>query len=574
VPALWKQNQARSRRELTAAQLERAGLTRGPNREIGSSWSATTRTMRSAASAAQVVATAPLTPPARLGVLALTRAGFGLRPGELDAFEALAGDDDARLAAWVDQQLDPASIDDTECDNRIAAAGYTTLGKSLAQLWADHVVADVEWYERIRPIDETTLATFLRAVYSQRQLVQVLADFWHNHFNVYGWDSYAAPTWAFWDRDVIRAHLLGNFRQMLEAVAKGAPMLFYLDNWQSSVDGPNENYPREFLELHTIGSEHYYGVIPANQVPLDSEGRPAGFVDEDVFAVTRCLTGWSVAGNPWWDPSSGDGSFLFRSTWHDTSAKTVLGVPIPAGQGIEDGYAVMDIVAAHPATGRHIAWKLCKRLIGDQPPQSVVNAAAAVFAEQKDAPDQLAQVVRTILLSDEFKTTWGAKVKRPFELVVGALRAGGAEISFSQAAPETGSFLWLYYNTGQELFSWPAPNGYPDANGAWLSSGPLVKSWRLVNWLADLTDDTEAYLMDVYAQTPVDVRSANAIADFWIDRVFGRPLDPTARQEIVEFMAQGHNPDFDLPVDTDDDTKTRLQAMLGLLFMSPEFLWR
>lgn len=575
MPTLWKQGQAAPRRELPPGLLERAGLLRAPNTAVPRRLSSERLAMRNAASLApDPGVSAPLTPPDRLAVIAYTRAALGPRPGDLEAFEALGGNDDACLEAWVDQQLDPASIVDTVCDARLAAAGFTTLGKSLQQLWIDHVQADPEWYERIRPIEETTLAAFIRGVYSRRQLVEVLADFWHNHFNVYGWDFYAAPTWVFWDRDVIRAHQLGNFRQMIEAVAQGTPMLFYLDNWQSSADGPNENFGREFLELHTLGAEHYYGAIPASQVPLDGEGRPAGFVDEDVFAVTKCLTGWSLDGEPWWDPSGGDGTFLFRSAWHDTTAKTVLGVALPAGRGIEDGMDVFDIVASHPATGRHIASKLCRRLIGDFPPQSIVNAAAAVFTAQVDAPDQLAQVVRTILVSDEFKSTWGAKVKRPFERVVSALRAGGATLSFAPEASETGSFDWLYYNTGQELFGWPAPNGYPDASAAWLSSGPLVKTWRLVNWLVDLTDDAEAYYLDAVAQTPPDVRSASALVDYWSDRVFGRALGEAERLEIVEFMAQGHNPDFDLPLDTDEDTRTRLQAMLGLLFMTPEFQWR
>jgi len=203
-----------------------------------------------------------------------------------------------------------------------------------------------------------------------------------------------------------------------------------------------------------------------------------------------------------------------------------------------------------------------------------VSAAAGVLAGRAAAPDQLAWVVRTSLVSAECRRRWGAKVRRRFARVVSALRAGGGTLSFAPEAWETGSFDWLYYNTGQELFGWPAPIGYPDASAAWLSSGLVVKTWRLVNWLAGLTDDTDAYFIDAVALTPPDVRSANALVDYWSDRIFGRALGEAERLEMVEFMAQGHNPEFDLPLDTDEDTRTRLQALLGLLFMTPEFQWR
>jgi hypothetical protein len=510
-----------------------------------------------------------------VGVIALNRAAFGLRPGDLQAFNALGASDDDRLQTFVDQQLDPDTIPDTEAEDRIAASGFTTLDKSLQQLWADHYVADPPWQDRIRPAVETHLATFIRAVYSQRQLVQVLADFWHNHFNVYGWDSYAAPVWPSYDRDVIRPHLLGNFRQMLEAVAKSTPMLLYLDNWLSSLDGPNENYARELLELHTLGAENYYGAVPRSQVPVDGQGVAVGFVDEDVFSVTRCLTGWSLTGNPWWDLSSGDGSYFYRNDWHDQTAKNVLGIQLPASQPPEkDGQDLFDILAAHPGTGRHIARKLCRRLIGDFPPDSVVNAAAAVFTAQSGAQDQLAQVVRTILLSDEFRGSWGQKVKRPFEIAVSSLRAAGADFPFIEGNSNTETFEWLYYNTGQYLFSWHPPNGYPDMAEAWVSTSPRVMCWRLCNWLVDVDDGAGNYLLDTLAQTPPDIRSANGLADFWIDRVFGHSVSDADRQELVDFMAQGHNAYFDLPLDSDPDTRERLQAMVGLIIMSPEFLWR
>ena len=510
-----------------------------------------------------------------LAVIALNRLAFGPWPGDLEAFASLGPDDAARLEAYLDEQLTPAAIDDGVADSRLAASGYGTLNKTLSQLWQDHVVADPPWNVRIQPATETTLASFLRAVYSKRQLLEVMVDFWHNHFSIYGWEFYEAPTWVHYDRDVIRPNALGNFRVMLEAVARSTPMLFYLDNWRSSADGPNENYARELLELHTLGDEHYFGAVPRNQVPTDAGGLQEGFCDEDVFAVTRCLTGWSIDGSPWWDPRSGSGAYAYRSEWHDDSAKNVLGVDLPAGQPDEKDFLdVLDLLAEHPGTARFVCRKIARRLIGDFPPESVVDSAAQVFVAHRSAADQIARVVREIATSDAFRSTWGEKVKRPFDIVVSALRAGAADFPFSEDDPDTGTFDWLFYNTGHYPFSWHAPNGYPDFREAWVSTGPRVLSWKLTNWLIDVEDDTGTYRLDTLAETPLATRSANALADYWIDRILGRPMSGGARQEVVDFMAQGRNPDLDLPLDSDPALQDRLQAMVGLIFLSPDFLWR
>jgi len=514
------------------------------------------------------------------GVVALNRMGFGPRPGDLAAFDALGATDAARLSAYVTQQLDPDSLADPELDSRLAEASFESLYLSsdpnvyLATLW--------DWYindnapsgntSSAVPRDELTRATFLRAMYSNKQLVEVLADFWHDHFNVHiDHSSFVRATFPHLDM-VIRLHMLGNFRDLLEAVARSTSMLYYLDNYTSSNAGPNENFCRELFELHTLGSENYFGTIAQNEVPVDGGGVPLGYVDADVFEATRCFTGWSFShGN---DGDGDTGLFYYRPTWHDRFQKTVLGVFIPQDQpDLKDGNDVLDALASHPGTGRHIARKLCRRLIADVPPQSVVDAAAAVFTAQWQAPDQLRQVVETILLAPEFLGTWGEKVKRPFEIAASALRAGGADFTLKTDDGDTNSFLWRFDDTGQELFSWPAPNGFPDVREAWMRMTPRVMSWRLCNWLIEFTDDADAFYLDVLAQTPGSVRSANELADFWIDRILGRPMAPEDRDEIVQFMAQGINPDFDLNFN-DDDTRDRLRAMVGLIFMSPDFLWR
>jgi uncharacterized protein (DUF1800 family) len=507
----------------------------------------------------------PTPPPA--AVIALNRLGFGPRAGDISAFNALGGNDPQRLQVWVDQQLNPGSINDAACDARISAAGYTTLNKSLAQLWQDHVASSPPWSVRLQPYYEVERATILRAVWSKRQLLEVLADFWHNHFNVYGPDSWAAPVWSHWDRAVIRGNALGNFRSMLGQVARHPAMLYFLDNYTSSSAGPNENWSRELFELHTLGADHYLGVMPQNQVPTGPGGKPIGYVDIDVFESTRCFTGWTF--------DFDTGLFEYRDDWHDRFQKWVLGTYIPPDQpGTFDGDAVLDEVAYHPGTARHIATKLARRLLGDNPAPEVVDDAAAVFETEQLAPDQLAQVVRAIVLHPSFLSTWGDKVKRPLEILASAMRAADGRFSFALDEDDTGTLLWRYDQAGQPLFAWRAPNGFPDHKDDWQSASPRVMSWRVVNWLIDVRNDSDVFRLNVLAQTPPDSRTANELADFWINRVLGRPMPAAERTEIVEFMAQGHNPDFDLPLDSDLDTQDRLRAMVGLIFMSPSFLWR
>lgn len=504
----------------------------------------------------------PLPPAA---VVALNRLAYGPCPGDLERFEALGTSDEARLAAYVEEQLDPASLDDTQAETRLAAAGLTTLGKSAQQLWQDHYLGDPDWFTRLRPAIEVERAAFLRAVYSRRQLLEVLTEHWHDHFNVYAWDYVAAPTWVAYDRDCIRAHVLGNFRAMLDAVAKSPAMLVYLDNYANHVAGPNENWARELLELHTLGAAHYFGVKRQHEVPRDPQGVPRGYVDDDVYEATRCFTGWTL--------DEDTGSVTFPPDWHDRFQKWVLGTYIPPNRTAQvDGGQVLDLVAAHPGTARHVAWRLCRRLIADHPPQRVVDAAAAAFLEHRDSPHQLREVVRVIALAPEFRLTWGQKVKRPFEVVASALRALDADLSFAMDDELTDAFLWLFENTGHGRFAWHPPDGYPDEADDWLSSGTLVATWRFLNWLIDAGDGRAGHALQVLPPPGVGT-SAAALADWWIGRVFGRAMPRSFRDEVIAFMAQGRGSHVPLPVTTDEATEHRLRAMVALLLIAPEF-WR
>jgi uncharacterized protein (DUF1800 family) len=506
----------------------------------------------------------PVFPPS-LAVIALNRMGFGPRKGAIEAFNALGSTDEERLNAYVDQQLNPGSIDDSALEARLDAAGYTTLKKTHAQLWADHHGAD--YSTRQQPFWETERAAFTRAIFSKRQLVEVLADFWHNHFNVYADNSQIAPGWVSYDRDVIRGNMLGNFRQMLQAVGAHPAMLYYLDNFKSTNAGPNENYARELFELHGLGVDHYYGVNRQADVPRDGSGRPLGYVDDDVYEATRAFTGWTI--------DFDTGTLLYRSEYHDRFQKTILGRMMPADQApLKDGEDVYDLIAAHPGTGRHIARKLCQRLIADSPSEDVVQEAAAVFTANRDAPDQLKRVIRTILLSQAFRNTWGQKVKRPFEILCSAMRACGLDHTIQLDDRFSNDLTYYARITGHPIFRWQTPDGFPDTREEWLSSSTLIMAWRALNRFSESTHDGGGLVLDVLGETPADVRSANDLADYWIPRILGREMSPAGRAEIVSFMGAGTNPDLDLKLDGESTASVRLRAMVAVITMSPEFLRR
>lgn len=518
-------------------------------------------------------------PPVPLAILALNRLTFGVRPGEADLFNSLGASDDERLINFVTQQLNPDSIDDSEFEARYNAAGFETLHKTHEQLYADHIANNPynsndetywDWYSK--PTYELVDATLLRAVYSKKQIVEILADFWHNHFNVYFWQDDGVPLLVSYNRDVLRKHALGNFRQMLEGVATHPSMLYYLNQNNSNDAGPNENFARELFELHTLGAENYLGVRDPNTVEKDANGISIGYVDNDVYESARAFTGWRV------DDDTGEyeneigksGNFIYYKPWHDRFNKLVLGKYIPSDQAdMQDGRDVLDLLANHPGTARHIARKLCKRFISDIPPESVVQAAANTFIEFRSAPDQLKRVLETILLSAEFKSSWGGKVKRPFEALVSMMRALNSE---SNRIPD--GFHWMLRMMGQGLFERRSPDGYPDSRESWANSMSLLYRWNAAvalteNWM----DDEQGNIIrtDVYAQTPTEIRTATSLADFWIGRILNQALSEASRNAVIQVMAQEYGWDETLP---EDHVQYVLPAMVEVILMSPEFQWK
>jgi uncharacterized protein (DUF1800 family) len=450
----------------------------------------------------------------------LSRASFGARPGDVERVRSVG------IQRYLDEQLHPERIDDARTIARLD--GLTTIGLSSRQIADQYEMPQLEARRQKkqdakgndaapgdpsmglgtggqRPPDAMQLRAnsvmvelseqkLLRAVYSDRQLQEVLTDFWFNHFNVdarKGADRFLLTEY---ERDAIRPRVLGRFRDLLGATAKSPAMLFYLDNWMSAdpngphlpdntgrprlVRGPfggrvmmppppraaqanqgknapkglNENYGRELMELHTLGVD-------------------GGYTQKDVTEVARALTGWTI------DKPRQGGGFVFNPRIHDPGQKVVLGHVIKAGGGESDGEQVLDILARHPSTASFIATKLVRRFVSDVPPPPLVERVAARF---RDTDGDLREVMRTILTSPEFlgPGSYRAKVKTPFEFVVSALRATSAEVQ--DARPLVREMQQL----GMPLYMCQPPTGYKDTGDAWINTGALVSRMNLALRLA------------------------------------------------------------------------------------------
>jgi uncharacterized protein (DUF1800 family) len=297
-----------------------------------------------------------------------------------------------------------------------------------------------------------------RALYSNHQLEEVLVDFWLNHFNVFNGKGPARMLLTSYERDAVRPHVLGKFRDLLLATAHHPAMLFYLDNWQSQAPreeipgqpapanvrrpGLNENYGRELMELHTLGVD-------------------GGYTQDDVVAVARAFTGWTI-----YDPNR-IAEFQFNPAFHDRKEKVVLGQKIPAGGGEQDGVQVIDILARHPSTARFISKKLAQRFVADAPPQSLVDRMAATFTA---TGGDLRAVVETMLTSREFLSegAWQAKLKSPLEMVLSSVRVLGADVTDPTALAQQIADL------GQPLYGKAEPTGYSTTSDAWSNSAGFL----------------------------------------------------------------------------------------------------
>ncbi len=464
----------------------------------------------------------PSKPDVRTITHVLNRIGFGARPGDIERVQALG------LAKYIDSQLHPDRIPNDAMNERLA--GFPTLSMKTSELMEKYFApADALREARQReqaqqarrqtttPPDpamaggvapptppnqpaptpeermiqqqqqnvanELMQAKILRATMSERQLEEVLVDFWFNHFNVFIGKGQVRQYLTEYERDAIRPHVLGTFRDMLGATAHSPAMLFYLDNFQSATPAPpvqvnddmarrmndprlspqqrqqltqrleqmrnqqrpsrglNENYARELMELHTLGVD-------------------AGYTQKDVQEMARVFTGWTI------DQPRQGGNFVFRPQMHDTGTKVVLGTTFQAG-GQDEGERALDMLAKHPATAKHIAFKLAQRFVADEPPKALVDRAAKRFLDTKG---DLREVTRVIVMSKEFfeQDAYRSKVKTPLEFVVSAARAANATVVNAQP------FVQALRTLGMPLYGAQPPTGYSMTADAWVNTGSLL----------------------------------------------------------------------------------------------------
>jgi uncharacterized protein (DUF1800 family) len=486
----------------------------------------------------------------------LNRITFGPRPGDVEAVQKMG------LHNYIEQQLHPETIDDSAVEQEVSKFELLQMTpQQLSQLYLDErkramekkkeLLAKTQGAQpqpagapgagpnqveapqpQLQPpgpgnmanlanmarqwrtpaaIGQLEQAKLVRAVDSERQLQEVLVDFWGNHFNI---DVKKKPDDIYKiadDRDVIRPHIWGSFRDLLEASAKSPAMLHYLDNASNTIahtvtpmeqqfaermqaqmtqngnaalappipavgqkrGGINENYAREIMELHTLGVD-------------------GGYTQQDVQEVARCFTGWSI------DRQTGE--FAFHARLHDNGTKVVLGHQIPAGGGMRDGETVLDILASHPACAHHISLELCQRFVSDDPPAALVDRVADVF--QKTGGD-LRKVTEAILASPEFlsPSNYNNKIKSPLEFTVSAVRASQSTIIAQQPPPfdkivpmmegegvmghghaadriskrPRQSLNWHILELGEPLFACTPPTGYKEVSKFWVSPGALIE---------------------------------------------------------------------------------------------------
>jgi|SRR5579872_1934307 len=551
---------------------------------------------------------------------ALNRLGFGPRPGDLDRVKEIG------LQKWIDQQLRSESINDAALDTRLDR--FPTLKMPSSQLLNDfpepQVAArregiSIEEYRNEqqgrmqgamqgnravenmgsdanpamdktqgkgaggvgdqmfnylairtpqRIVAELSMAKITRAVYSERHLQEEMVDFWYNHFNVFA--AKGSDRWLItsYERDAVRPHAMGKFRDLLEATAKSPAMMFYLDNWlsvdpeawamlqqeeqqrrgrrqqqddgakakgkQNQDRGLNENYGRELMELHTLGVD-------------------GGYTQQDVINVAKAFTGWTIR-EPRRDPE-----FFFNERLHDESPKTVLGHQIHGG-GMKDGEEVLDLLARDPHTAHHISFEIAQRFVSDDPPPTLVNRMAKTFLK---TGGDIREVLHTMIYSPEFwsKDVYRAKIKTPFELVVSATRAVGAEVDVP--------FLLVQWTNriGQPLYQCEPPTGYSNKSDTWVNTGALLNRMNFsLSLTANRLRGTQVNLESLLGDRPA--ADPRATLDRVVQTLLGGRLSQQTRETLETQLS---DPQI-LQASLDDPVKKVNVAMIAALVLgSPEF---
>ena len=473
----------------------------------------------------------------------LNRLGYGPRPGDILRLRAVGID------AWIEAQLHPERIAESS-ELESALAKLDTLAVSPEE--ARDRETDWEPDTAISPLvqkvfkvgkqheavagsarQELVQATVLRAVISNRSLAEVMVEFWSDHFSINQGKGDCRWLKTTDDRQ-IRALSFGRFRDLLGASAHSPAMLFSLDNTENRKSqgslGPhfNENYSRELLELHTIGDTSAYSL-------------------RDVQEVARVLSGWNIgpAG------SATEGQFVFRAAEHDDGEKTILGVRFPAGQGQRDGEQLLDLLASHPLTARHISRKLCEQFLGHVPGQ-LHDRLTNVFLQSHG---DIRAVVGELIRSEDFRAGNEPVLKRPYQFAISALRMLGARTSGAAIAPYLEAM-------GQRPFSWPYPNGFPQRPEFW-STGLLARWNFAIDLACNKIDETWINLGALRRATRD--QSPQEIFRRLSESLLPTPLDANDLKSVSEIATTA-----DL---APDQVEQHLSQCIGLLIMSPQFQW-
>jgi len=415
------------------------------------------------------------TAPQQKALFVLNRLGYGPRPGDLDRVLAIGTD------RYIDEQLAPEQIAEP-ADLQRALDRLDSTRLDAAELFRSYgpparkaAGADEDARKKVEQsanhvAEEAQQARLLRAIYSPAQLQEVMTDFWFNHFNVFRDKGLEDRIWVgAYERDAIRPFALGYFRELLGATAKHPAMLYYLDNWQSSVPRPNkngeikgglnENYAREVMELHTLGVD-------------------GGYTQKDVTELARILTGWTYL--PPQLEAGAVQAFAFDPKRHDFGDKRFLGQRFDGadGDGEAEGERALDLLARSPATARHIGYQLAQYFVDDEPPPALVQRLAKRYLQ---TGGNIREVLRTLFHSEEFwaAADGGGKFKTPYRYVVSAVRASGiAVVNFK---PLLGTLNQL----GMPLYGCQTPDGYKNTQSAWLNPDAMLYRLNFANALGN-----------------------------------------------------------------------------------------
>ncbi len=451
------------------------------------------------------------------------------------------------VAAYIDEQLHPESIDDSLFEARIASLDALQLDWEALQA---SFCSGCPMGRSSDALDQLRTAKLLRSIYSRRQLEAVLVDFWFDHFNVDASSGLGRVGAVTHERDAIRPHVLERFEDMLVSTAQSPAMLDYLDNGTNQREdaqglGLNENYARELLELHTLGVE-------------------TGFTQEDVVAVARAMTGWLLV-QRWKDYLLPSGEvdhersqavyeqsrfFEFQLTAHDRGEKHVLReLEIPRSGGMDDGLALLSFLANHPRTAERVSTLLIRRFVSEDPPPQLVAEARDTFLA---TGGDLREVMRTILTSPDFlQEHYREKVKRPLVLAASLVRATGADLRVGRVELE--SVDRQIADMGEPLYMAPEPIGFPEDSVHWASSATLFKRFNLIHAIA-----RNPWLGINYG---VVGGSAGEIVEALIPRLVPGGISPETRIAVSEYVEQVKRAD---PV--------RVSEAAAMLLSTSEFL--